>query len=145
MLTCFNVQNHNFSNTVHYFLYAPPLSNESPSFRQALSALIGQLTQSIAIGRAPQARVGGGGGNVMSRIELQQPHLSHSANGWHVVPVSSSAVEGRAGAMLQQPQYVMASSQSMQSQLVFTTLSGVMPSVQYQMIPQFQTMDGQQL
>ncbi len=80
-----------------------------------------------------------------SRIELQQPHLSHSANGWHVVPVSSSAAEGRAGALLQQPQYVMASSQSMQSQPVFTTLSGVMPSVQYQVIPQFQTVDGQQL
>ncbi len=27
---------------------------QSPSFRQAQSALIGQLTQSIVIGRAPQ-------------------------------------------------------------------------------------------
>lgn len=80
-----------------------------------------------------------------SRIELQQP-----ANGWHVVPVSSSTCStsaedrSRAGALLQ-PQYVMASSQSLQSQPVFTTLSGVMPSVQYQVIPQFQTVDGQQL
>ncbi len=30
----------------------------SPSFQQAQSALIGQLTQSIVIGRTPQARVG---------------------------------------------------------------------------------------
>ncbi len=29
-----------------------------PSFRQAQSALIGQLTQSIVIGRTPQALVG---------------------------------------------------------------------------------------
>ncbi|KAF4107226.1 transcription factor Sp1 [Onychostoma macrolepis] len=88
--------------------------------------------------------------NQDAQLELQQPHLSHSANGWHVVPVSSStscsAAEdrSRAGALLQ-PQYVMASSQSLQSQPVFTTLSGVMPSVQYQVIPQFQTVDGQQL
>ncbi len=31
---------------------------QSPSFRQAQSALIGQLTQSIVIGRTPQARIG---------------------------------------------------------------------------------------
>lgn len=67
-----------------------------------------------------------------------------------MVPVSSSTCStaaedrSRAGALLQ-PQYVMASSQSLQSQPVFTTLSGVMPSVQYQVIPQFQTVDGQQL
>ncbi len=30
---------------------------QSPSFQQAQSALIGQLTQSIVIGRTPQARV----------------------------------------------------------------------------------------
>ncbi len=31
---------------------------QSPSFLQAQSALIGQLTQSIVIGQTPQARVG---------------------------------------------------------------------------------------
>ncbi len=31
---------------------------QSPSFRQAQSALIGQLTQCIVIGWTPQARVG---------------------------------------------------------------------------------------
>ncbi len=34
------------------------LKLQSPSFRQAQSALIGQLTQSIVIGRTPQALVG---------------------------------------------------------------------------------------
>ncbi len=31
---------------------------QSPSFRQAQSALIGQLVQSIVIGRTPQAPIG---------------------------------------------------------------------------------------
>ncbi|XP_016344677.1 transcription factor Sp1-like isoform X1 [Sinocyclocheilus anshuiensis] len=44
-----------------------------------------------------------------------------------------------------QQQYVMVSSQNPQSQQVLATLSGVMPSIQYQVIPQFQTVDAQQL
>ena len=65
MLTCFNVQKtHYFSNTVHYCRFSiPRLSQmryfqQSPYYRQAQSALIGQLTQCIVIGRTPQARVG---------------------------------------------------------------------------------------
>ncbi len=65
MLTCFNVQKtHYFSNTVHYCSSSmPPLSQtrhflQSPSFWRAQSALIGQLTQCIVIGRTPQALVG---------------------------------------------------------------------------------------
>ncbi len=65
MLTCFNVKKtHYFSNTVHYCSSPlPRLSQtcrflQSPSFQQVQSALIGQLTQCIVIGRTPQARVG---------------------------------------------------------------------------------------
>ncbi len=65
MLTCFNVQKtHYFSNTVHYCRSSMPRLSQtrrflqSPSFRQVQSALIGQLTQCIVIGRTPQARVG---------------------------------------------------------------------------------------
>lgn len=80
------------------------------------------------------------------QIELQQPHLSHTTNGWHVIPAGApvSSSSPSTGALLQ-PQYVMASSQNLQAAPVISTLSGVMPSVQYQVIPQFQTMDGQQL
>lgn len=39
----------------------------------------------------------------------------------------------------------MTSSQNLQGQQVLTSLSGVMPNIQYQVIPQFQTVDGQQL
>ncbi len=65
MLTCFNVQKtHYFSNTVHYCRSSMPRLSQthrflqSPSFQQVQSALIGQLTQCIVIGRTPQARVG---------------------------------------------------------------------------------------
>ncbi len=62
MLTCFNIQKtHYFSNTVHYCRSSMPRLSQalrflqSPSFRQAQSALIGQLAQCIVIGRTPQA------------------------------------------------------------------------------------------
>ncbi len=64
MLTCFNVQKtHYFSNTVHYCSSSMPCLSQmhyflQSSFQQVQSALIGQLTQSIVIGRTPQARVG---------------------------------------------------------------------------------------
>ncbi len=65
MLTCFNVQQtHYFSNTVHYCSSSMlRLSQtyrflQSPSFLQVQSALIGQLTQCIVIGRTPQAHIG---------------------------------------------------------------------------------------
>ncbi len=52
---------HYFSNTVHYCRSSMPRLSQtrrflqSPSFRQAQSALIGQLAQCIVIGRTPQA------------------------------------------------------------------------------------------
>ncbi len=65
MLSYFNAQEtHYFSNTVHYCRSSiPRLSQthfflQSPSSRQAQSALIVQLTQCIVIGRTPQALVG---------------------------------------------------------------------------------------
>ncbi|XP_036390000.1 transcription factor Sp1-like [Megalops cyprinoides] len=71
-------------------------------------------------------------------LELGQAQLTHTANGWQIIPVSTPAAEagkGRQGAPLGQQQYVVAPA----------GLSGVVPSVQYQVIPQFQTVDGQQL
>ncbi|KAM6948009.1 transcription factor Sp1 [Lycodopsis pacificus] len=46
----------------------------------------------------------------------------------------------------QQPQqYVVAQAPSMQGQQMLTAISGMMPNIQYQVIPQFQTVDGQPL
>jgi len=64
MLTCFNVQTTHFSNIVHYCRSSMPCLSQlrcflqSPYFQQAQSALIGQLTQFIMIGRTRLARVG---------------------------------------------------------------------------------------
>ncbi|XP_033481620.1 transcription factor Sp1 isoform X1 [Epinephelus lanceolatus] len=58
----------------------------------------------------------------------------------------SAAVVSTQGQQQQQPQqFVIAQAPSMQGQQVLTTISGVMPNIQYQVIPQFQTVDGQPL
>lgn len=97
-----------------------------------------------------------------------------STNGWQVVPLSvqasscantvttDSSVTMSGGDMgknrqglspsartqgepQQAQQFVVAQAPSLQSQPVLTTISGVMPNIQYQVIPQFQTVDGQPL
>ncbi|XP_071349674.1 transcription factor Sp1 isoform X2 [Trachinotus anak] len=57
----------------------------------------------------------------------------------------SAAVVSTQGQQQQPQQYVVAQAPSMQGQQVLTTISGVMPNIQYQVIPQFQTVDGQPL
>ncbi|KAM3620965.1 uncharacterized protein V6R79_004226 [Siganus canaliculatus] len=57
----------------------------------------------------------------------------------------SVAVASSAGQHQQPQQYVVAQAPSMQGQQVLTTISGMMPNIQYQVIPQFQTVDGQSL
>ncbi|XP_028854234.1 transcription factor Sp1 isoform X2 [Denticeps clupeoides] len=103
------------------------------------------------------------------QIEINPPQLAHAANGWQVISVgsqSSSSSERSAaqaagvmaddagkdrmvastGATVhQQPQQQYVVAPTLQGQQVLTTLSGVMPNIQYQVIPQFQTVDGQQL
>lgn len=109
------------------------------------------------------------------QLEMNQGVFTSSANSWHVVPpsvqVSSGSTTGTADPPLvlsggessksrqvlststavvssqgQQPQqYVVAQAPSVPGQQVLTTISGVVPNIQYQVIPQFQTVDGQQL
>lgn len=57
----------------------------------------------------------------------------------------SIAVGSTQGQQHQPQQYVVAQAPSMPGQQVLTTISGVMPNIQYQVIPQFQTVDGQPL
>ncbi|XP_028302848.1 transcription factor Sp1 isoform X2 [Gouania willdenowi] len=49
------------------------------------------------------------------------------------------------GQQQQAQQYVVAQAPSMPGQQVLTAISGMMPNIQYQVIPQFQTVDGQSL
>ncbi|XP_077429376.1 transcription factor Sp1 isoform X2 [Vanacampus margaritifer] len=101
--------------------------------------------------------------------QLDMGVFTSSANGWQAVPISvqgsscgntvttDSISEASKGRMLlspsssvavstqQQQQYVVAQAPAMQSQQVLAAIPGVMPNIQYQVIPQFQTVDGQPL
>nr|XP_020455554.1 transcription factor Sp1 isoform X2 [Monopterus albus] len=110
--------------------------------------------------------------NQQQQLDINQGVFTTSANGWQVVPLSVQASSGTntittdasgvimagdagktrqilspsASTQGQQPQqYVVAQAPSMQGQQMLTTISGVMPNIQYQVIPQFQTVDGQTL
>lgn len=95
---------------------------------------------------------------------LDQAQLTQTPNGWQIIPVSaqpssgtSTATTSGQGTMAEvgknrqaaagQPgqQYVVATTPTIPGQQVLTALSGVVPNIQYQVIPQFQTVDGQQL
>lgn len=95
------------------------------------------------------------------QLEMNQDVFAANANGWQVIPLSVQAPSGStattdssvqdmksrtsAANTTGQQQYVVAQAPSMQGQQVLTTISGMMPNIQYQVIPQFQTVDGQPL
>ncbi|KAM6981367.1 transcription factor Sp1 [Aplochiton taeniatus] len=109
------------------------------------------------------------------QLDLSQGVLTSTANGWQAIPISvqsstssntistdtsgamtgvgdknrqhvlSSVADGSGLNLHGQQQYVVAQAPTLQGQQVLTTLSSVMPNIQYQVIPQFQTVDGQQL
>lgn len=79
--------------------------------------------------------------------------MSQNANGWQIIPqiipqinsVCEKGVSQRlGGGEMEQQQFVL-SPTALQGQQVLTALSGVLPNIQYQVIPQFHTVDGQQL
>ncbi|XP_025140041.1 transcription factor Sp1 isoform X2 [Bubalus kerabau] len=110
--------------------------NGSGAFSQARSSSAGSSSSS------------GGGGQ--------------GANGWQIISSSSGATptskeqsgsstngnngsESSKNRTVSGGQYVVAATSNLQNQQVLTGLPGVMPNIQYQVIPQFQTVDGQQL
>ncbi|XP_012371624.2 transcription factor Sp1 isoform X2 [Octodon degus] len=106
-------------------------------------------TRSSSTGSTSSSGGGGGGGG-------------QGANGWQIISSSSGATptskeqsgsstngsngsESSKNRTVSGGQYVVAATPNLQNQQVLTGLSGVMPNIQYQVIPQFQTVDGQQL
>ncbi|XP_019716622.1 transcription factor Sp1 isoform X2 [Hippocampus comes] len=107
------------------------------------------------------------------QLDMSQGVFTSNANGWQVVPISLSASScgntvttdsvsvqtggepGKSRGLLspsssvavsaQQQQFVVAQAPTLQSQPVLTAIPSVMPNIQYQVIPQFQTVDGQPL
>lgn len=92
-------------------------------------------------------------------LDLTAAQLSQGANGWQIISSSSGATptskeqsgnstngsESSKNRTVSGGQYVVAATPNLQNQQVLTGLPGVMPNIQYQVIPQFQTVDGQQL
>ncbi|XP_046870204.1 transcription factor Sp1 isoform X2 [Hypomesus transpacificus] len=116
----------------------------------------------------PSENDSGSDQNQNQHLDLSQVQLTSTPNGWHIIPVSMQSSTGSAGDSSgglagdggknrpgqastgaigggQGQQYVVTQAPSLQGQQVLTTLSGVLPNIQYQVIPQFQTVDGQQL
>ncbi|XP_027624338.1 transcription factor Sp1 isoform X2 [Tupaia chinensis] len=111
----------------------------------------------------------GNGGGTFSQARSSSTGSSSSsggggqgANGWQIVSSSSGATptskeqsgsstngsngsESSKNRTVSGGQYVVAATPNLQNQQVLTGLPGVMPNIQYQVIPQFQTVDGQQL
>ncbi|XP_047406263.1 transcription factor Sp1 isoform X3 [Sciurus carolinensis] len=107
-------------------------------------------TRSSSTGSSSSSGGGGGGGG------------GQGANGWQIISSSSGATptskeqsgnstngssgnESSKNRTVSGGQYVVAATSNLQNQQVLTGLPGVMPNIQYQVIPQFQTVDGQQL
>ncbi|XP_025786033.1 transcription factor Sp1 isoform X2 [Puma concolor] len=111
----------------------------------------------------------GNGGGAFSQARSSSTGSSSSgggggqgANGWQIISSSSGATptskeqsgsstngsngsESSKNRTVSGGQYVVAATSNLQNQQVLTGLPGVMPNIQYQVIPQFQTVDGQQL
>ncbi|XP_054094471.2 transcription factor Sp1 isoform X2 [Callithrix jacchus] len=112
---------------------------------------------------------GNGNGGAFSQARSSSTGSSSStggggqgANGWQIISSSSGATptskeqsgnstngssgnESSKNRTVSGGQYVVAATPNLQNQQVLTGLPGVMPNIQYQVIPQFQTVDGQQL
>ncbi|XP_054519272.1 transcription factor Sp1 isoform X3 [Pan troglodytes] len=108
----------------------------------------GAFSQARSSSTGSSSSTGGGGGQ--------------GANGWQIISSSSGATptskeqsgsstngsngsESSKNRTVSGGQYVVAAAPNLQNQQVLTGLPGVMPNIQYQVIPQFQTVDGQQL
>ncbi|KAE8626983.1 hypothetical protein XENTR_v10006825 [Xenopus tropicalis] len=86
-----------------------------------------------------------------TELDLSTAQLAQTANGWQIISTAGSASKDQAGGDASSknrpiaPGQFVVSTPSVQNQQVLASLQGVMPNIQYQVIPQFQTVDGQQL
>ncbi|XP_075707961.1 transcription factor Sp1 [Rhinoderma darwinii] len=95
----------------------------------------------------PENGNGAGQQQVAQELDLSTAQITQTANGWQIISTSKDQSGGDASKNrpIAPGQYVVAASPNVQNQQVLASLQSVMPNIQYQVIPQFQTMDGQQL
>ncbi|NXI43107.1 SP1 factor, partial [Galbula dea] len=97
------------------------------------------------------------GGSSELDLTAAAAQIAQSANGWQIISTGSTTPtpskeqqggnggEGSKSRPVSTGQYVVTTASNLQNQQVLTGLPGVLPNIQYQVIPQFQTIDGQQL
>ncbi|XP_074420931.1 transcription factor Sp1 isoform X1 [Larus michahellis] len=132
-------------------------SQESqPSPLALLAATCSRIESPNENSNSSQGQQGGSGELDLTAAAAQ---IAQSANGWQIISAGSSTPtaskeQGSNGnnggdASKSRPvsagQYVVTTASNLQNQQVLTGLPGVIPNIQYQVIPQFQTIDGQQL
>ncbi|KAG8452676.1 hypothetical protein GDO86_004460 [Hymenochirus boettgeri] len=82
-----------------------------------------------------------------TELDLSTAQIAQTANGWQIISAGSTSKDQTGGDKnrpIAPGQFVVAAP-NVQNQQVLASLQGVMPNIQYQVIPQFQTVDGQQL
>ncbi|NWX19467.1 SP1 factor, partial [Aegotheles bennettii] len=127
-----------------------------PSPLALLAATCSRIESPNENSNSSQGQQGGSGELDLTAAAAQ---IAQSANGWQIISAGSSTPtaskdpgsNGSNGgdASKSHPvsagQYVVTTTANLQNQQVLTGLPGVLPNIQYQVIPQFQTIDGQQL
>ncbi|XP_053857932.1 transcription factor Sp1 isoform X3 [Vidua macroura] len=127
-----------------------------PSPLALLAATCSRMESPNENSNSSQGQQGGSGELDLNAAAAQ---LTQSANGWQIISAGSSTPTGSkepgsngsngGDASKSRPvstgPYVVTSASGLQNQQVLTGLPGVIPNIQYQVIPQFQTIDGQQL
>ncbi|XP_068121196.1 transcription factor Sp1 [Hyperolius riggenbachi] len=100
----------------------------------------------------PENGNGAGQQQGAQELDLSTAQITQTANGWQIISTASPTNKDQAGSdastknrPIAPGQFVVAASPNMQNQQVLASLQGMMPNIQYQVIPQFQTVDGQQL
>ncbi|NXY51956.1 SP1 factor, partial [Ceuthmochares aereus] len=131
-----------------------PSQESQPSPLALLAATCSRIESPNENSNSSQGQQGGSG----SELDLTA-QITQSSNGWQIISTGSttpttSKEQGTNGnnggdASKSRPvsagQYVVTTASTLQNQQVLTSLPGVIPNIQYQVIPQFQTIDGQQL
>lgn len=98
----------------------------------------------------PENGNGAGQQQGATELDLSTAQIQQTANGWQIISTSASKDQGGGDGSsknraIAPGQFVVAAAPNMQNQQVLASLQSVMPNIQYQVIPQFQTVDGQQL
>ncbi|XP_074835856.1 transcription factor Sp1 [Carettochelys insculpta] len=125
-----------------------------PSPLALLAATCSRIESPNENSNSSQSQQGGSGELDLTAAAAQ---LAQTANGWQIIstgsgtPTSSKEQESNGSESppksrsVSAGQYMVAAASNLQNQQVLTSLPGVIPNIQYQVIPQFQTVDGQQL